>query len=154
MICPNCGSKIEDDKLYCEVCGEEIHFVQDYEPEIEQSITETLSSIEINDLDSGFLDAEEYLEYDDNNPEYSEEYYEDVQDLTDYDSSLDEKIQYADEKGYPIQPEYNDYESDLSYEAISSENEYLSMTILLEVVFVPKNPVLSAQTKAKDYFFF
>ncbi len=45
MKCPNCGSDMEDGKLYCEVCGEEIHIVPDFEPEIEYSITQTLSGI-------------------------------------------------------------------------------------------------------------
>ena len=45
MICPNCGNKIADDKLLCEVCGAEINFVPDFEPEIEQSINESLSDI-------------------------------------------------------------------------------------------------------------
>lgn len=45
MKCPNCGSDIKDGNLYCEVCGEEIHIVPDFEPEIEYSITQTLSGI-------------------------------------------------------------------------------------------------------------
>lgn len=36
---------MKDGKLYCEVCGEEIHIVPDFEPEIEYSIHETLSGI-------------------------------------------------------------------------------------------------------------
>ena len=45
MKCPNCGTDMKDGDLYCEVCGEEIHIVPDFEPEIEYSITETLSGI-------------------------------------------------------------------------------------------------------------
>ncbi|MCH5274370.1 MAG: chitobiase/beta-hexosaminidase C-terminal domain-containing protein [Lachnospiraceae bacterium] len=45
MKCPNCGTDMKDGNLYCEVCGEEIHIVPDFEPEIEYSITETLSGI-------------------------------------------------------------------------------------------------------------
>ncbi|MCH5269810.1 MAG: chitobiase/beta-hexosaminidase C-terminal domain-containing protein [Lachnospiraceae bacterium] len=45
MKCPNCGTDMKDGDLYCEVCGEEIHIVPDFEPEIEYSISETLSGI-------------------------------------------------------------------------------------------------------------
>lgn len=45
MKCPNCGTEIKDGKLYCEVCGEEIQIVPDFEPEIEYSISQTLSDI-------------------------------------------------------------------------------------------------------------
>ena len=36
---------MKDGHLYCEVCGEEIKIVPDFEPEIEYSIQETLSGI-------------------------------------------------------------------------------------------------------------
>lgn len=45
MNCPNCGAEMKDGHLYCETCGEEIHIVPDFEPEIEYSIRETLSGI-------------------------------------------------------------------------------------------------------------
>ena len=45
MKCPNCGTEMKDGMLYCEVCGEEIQIVPDFEPEIEYSISETLSGI-------------------------------------------------------------------------------------------------------------
>jgi len=56
MICPNCKTELSDDMLYCEKCGQEIQFVPDYEPEIEQSITETLSEIQLSDEDGVFGD--------------------------------------------------------------------------------------------------
>ena len=55
MICPNCGNTIADDKLLCEVCGAEINFVPDFEPEIEQSINESLSDI------SDYVEAPDYF---------------------------------------------------------------------------------------------
>ena len=45
MKCPNCGQEIQAGHLYCEKCGMEIRIVPDFEPEIENSITETLSNV-------------------------------------------------------------------------------------------------------------
>ena len=45
MKCPNCGQEIQAGHLYCEKCGLEIQIVPDFEPEIENSITETLSTV-------------------------------------------------------------------------------------------------------------
>ncbi|MCM1047525.1 MAG: chitobiase/beta-hexosaminidase C-terminal domain-containing protein [Clostridiales bacterium] len=45
MKCPNCGNEIEEGHLICESCGNEIQIVPDFEPEIENSITETLSTL-------------------------------------------------------------------------------------------------------------
>ncbi len=36
---------MQDDQLYCETCGAEIQMVPDFEPEIENSISETLSTL-------------------------------------------------------------------------------------------------------------
>ena len=54
MKCPNCGQEIQPDHLYCERCGMEIRIVPDFEPEIENSINETLSTVaeEIENKDS------------------------------------------------------------------------------------------------------
>lgn len=45
MKCPNCGKEIPEGYLYCETCGMEIRIVPDFEPEIENSIIETLSTV-------------------------------------------------------------------------------------------------------------
>ena len=45
MKCPNCGQEIQAGHLYCEKCGMEIQIVPDFEPEIENSITEALSTV-------------------------------------------------------------------------------------------------------------
>lgn len=45
MKCPNCGNELIEGHLICEMCGEEIQIVPDFEPEIENSITETLSTL-------------------------------------------------------------------------------------------------------------
>ena len=47
MICPHCGFEISEGMLYCEKCGEEIHIVPDFDPELETRISENLT---------GFLD--------------------------------------------------------------------------------------------------
>lgn len=45
MICPKCGHELKDGNMYCEICGEEIHIVPDFEPEIENSISDVLSDV-------------------------------------------------------------------------------------------------------------
>lgn len=45
MKCPNCGNELKEGNLICEACGNEIQIVPDFEPEIENSITETLSTL-------------------------------------------------------------------------------------------------------------
>lgn len=45
MKCPECGYEIQEGKLLCEKCGAEIHIVPDFEPEIENSILESLSGL-------------------------------------------------------------------------------------------------------------
>ena len=45
MKCPHCGSEMVEGHLICEICGEEIRIVPDFEPEIENSISETLSTL-------------------------------------------------------------------------------------------------------------
>lgn len=45
MKCPHCGHEMPDGYLLCDKCGEEIQIVPDFEPEIENSITETLSTL-------------------------------------------------------------------------------------------------------------
>ncbi len=45
MKCPKCGYELAEDHLYCDSCGEEIRIVPDFEPEIEQEMNETLSTL-------------------------------------------------------------------------------------------------------------
>ena len=45
MKCPHCGNELKEGHLICEKCGEEIQMVPDFEPEIENSITETLTTL-------------------------------------------------------------------------------------------------------------
>ncbi len=45
MICPKCGKEIPDGLLLCGECGAEIKIVPDFEPEIEKSISESLTGI-------------------------------------------------------------------------------------------------------------
>ena len=35
MKCPKCNRELKEGQLYCEVCGEEIQMVPEFEPEIE-----------------------------------------------------------------------------------------------------------------------
>lgn len=45
MKCPNCGAELKEGFLYCESCGEDIHIVPDFEPELEYNLEQTLQSI-------------------------------------------------------------------------------------------------------------
>ena len=45
MICPECGREIPEGHLYCDFCGQEVQIVPDFEPEVENSITESLSGV-------------------------------------------------------------------------------------------------------------
>lgn len=45
MKCPNCGAEMKEDRLYCENCGEDIHIVPDFEPELERNIEQSLGHI-------------------------------------------------------------------------------------------------------------
>lgn len=45
MECPFCGGQMKEGQVFCEHCGKEIQFVPDFEPEIEESIRESLSGL-------------------------------------------------------------------------------------------------------------
>lgn len=45
MKCPNCGEEMAEGMLYCEHCGEDIHIVPDFEPELERSMELTMKGI-------------------------------------------------------------------------------------------------------------
>ncbi len=57
MKCPNCGREIPEGHMYCDDCGTEINFVPDFEPEIENEINATLSSVadELRKKESKFV---------------------------------------------------------------------------------------------------
>ena len=48
MKCHNCGADIPDGHLYCDKCGAEINIVPEFEPEVENEIDTTLSSIALS----------------------------------------------------------------------------------------------------------
>ncbi len=52
MKCPNCGAEMPTGSLYCEQCGDDIHIVPDFEPEIELNMEQTISEIagDINEV--------------------------------------------------------------------------------------------------------
>lgn len=45
MKCLKCGAELPEGKLYCEKCGEDVHIVPDFEPEVEIQIDETMTMI-------------------------------------------------------------------------------------------------------------
>lgn len=49
MICPKCGNELEEGKLLCEHCGEEVKIVPDFDIELEVKLEESISSV-IEDL--------------------------------------------------------------------------------------------------------
>lgn len=54
MKCPDCGHEMTPGHLYCETCGREIRIVPDFDPEVENSIEKTLSTVanEITDSET------------------------------------------------------------------------------------------------------
>lgn len=61
MKCPNCGEEILKEQMYCESCGMEIQIVPDFEPEIENKISETLSTVAKDvDFDSDYNEEAEF----------------------------------------------------------------------------------------------
>lgn len=58
MKCPNCGAEMADGSLYCEHCGEDIHMVPDFDPELEQDIELTISGM-LEDIDGQEVPEEE-----------------------------------------------------------------------------------------------
>ncbi len=45
MKCPKCGHELGEGNLYCEKCGEEVQYVPDFEPEIENSILDVMNDV-------------------------------------------------------------------------------------------------------------
>lgn len=45
MKCLKCGAELQEGTLYCEKCGEDVHIVPDFEPEVESQIDETMTLI-------------------------------------------------------------------------------------------------------------
>lgn len=45
MICPKCGFELKNGQLYCEACGEEIQMVPEFNPEIENSIEQSIHTV-------------------------------------------------------------------------------------------------------------
>lgn len=45
MKCPKCGREMPEGSLYCEHCGEDIHIVPDFEPELERSIEQNINNM-------------------------------------------------------------------------------------------------------------
>ena len=54
MKCPKCGAYIPEGNLYCGKCGTEISFVPEFEPEVENRISESLSGVANNLKDDIF----------------------------------------------------------------------------------------------------
>lgn len=65
MKCPNCGAEMPAGSLYCEQCGEDIHIVPDFEPEVELNIEKTISGI-AEDIKEEHKDSEQEDEFDEN----------------------------------------------------------------------------------------
>ena len=45
MKCPKCGNEIEDGKLYCGVCGEEIRIVPDFDATVDETINLSMTGV-------------------------------------------------------------------------------------------------------------
>ncbi|MCR5846811.1 MAG: chitobiase/beta-hexosaminidase C-terminal domain-containing protein [Lachnospiraceae bacterium] len=69
MKCPNCGARLKDGNLFCEVCGEEINIVPDYDPDADLAV----------DVNSVFdrtkeIDTEAVKKHKNNTPKKSDYY--------------------------------------------------------------------------------
>ncbi|MBO6259859.1 MAG: chitobiase/beta-hexosaminidase C-terminal domain-containing protein [Lachnospiraceae bacterium] len=136
MICPVCGAEVGESKLLCPECGHEFRFIPDFEPEVENQISDTLSEISIDDEDLEELTPEEieagyYYDEDGNlfydGPVFDADGYE-VRDDDDYNGPLfdalgnpiddsedmDEAGAQASEQEYPVDDGYlvEDYPDD------------------------------------------
>ena len=121
MVCPNCNAEIADDLLYCPKCGEEVQFVPYYEPEIEQSISDTLSDIQ---LDAKASYEEDYV----NDAEDETERFESAEEFDDYDEAqeyeaTEEFDDYNETQGYESAEEFDDYDEAQEYEAADEFDE-------------------------------
>lgn len=74
MNCPFCNAKMKDGQVFCEKCGNEIHLVPLFEPEVEETMRSSIYGMmegleeEEQKKDSG----EKTTEYDENKTEYIE----------------------------------------------------------------------------------
>lgn len=62
MKCSKCGAEIKEGSLYCEHCGEDIHIVPDYDPQLDFNIAQTMTQIvaEVNNHNKQyFLELEQ-----------------------------------------------------------------------------------------------
>lgn len=66
MTCLKCGHEMGEGKMYCEVCGEEIHIVPDFEPEIDLKINNVLNDV-ADEIDPSRIDKREALNDETNN---------------------------------------------------------------------------------------
>ncbi len=146
MVCPNCNAEIEDDLLYCPKCGEEIQFVPYYEPEIEQSISDTLSDIQFDEED-GTLDADglEYVDLD-MSATVSAEY--DTQ--TDY--AGDAGYFEEDAAGYSEPAEYQETEEYQEAEEYQETEEYQTSADYDETEEYPSSVGYDEAEKYNDEF--
>lgn len=141
MICPNCNAEIADDLLYCPKCGEEVQYVPYYEPEIEQSISDTLSDIQL-DAEASYeeyraLDAEglEYVELDvsaenELQIDYGEnaEYYD--RDSAEYDGEAEEYQMAAYDESEEYDGEYDEEYDEVEYDIVEEFDEEYELDYL------------------------
>ena len=59
MICPKCGTAIDEGYMYCPKCGEEVIMVPDFEVELEEGIEQTISEVAELMADSAMGDMED-----------------------------------------------------------------------------------------------
>lgn len=58
MKCSKCGAEMPAGSLYCEQCGEDIHIVPDFEPEVEFNMEQTINGI-MEDIKDGQQEPEQ-----------------------------------------------------------------------------------------------
>ena len=63
MKCPKCRNELEEGKLLCEQCGEEIKIVPDFDIELEAQMDETISNI-VENISVDENSQQDYNKYD------------------------------------------------------------------------------------------
>ncbi|MCR4937632.1 MAG: chitobiase/beta-hexosaminidase C-terminal domain-containing protein [Lachnospiraceae bacterium] len=130
MRCPHCGKEVKEGMLLCPRCGHEFRFIPDFDPEIEEQISDTLNGLTLDEDDTLSEEEIEAGYYFDENGELL--YDGLIFDIDGNEVPDDYPGQIYDSLGYllsggntdPVkEEEYEEYEDDLTEEDYSEFDE-------------------------------